>query len=73
MTKSKKYDYRIVHDEMSWTGEIVRKVSNSKSVVSKRREGFATEADAKKWCEEEIKVFMQKQAEHNQRHASRRS
>ncbi len=73
MMKSKKYDFRIVQDEMSWTGEIVRKVTSSKSVVSKRREGFATEAEAQKWCEEELKVFLQKLSEQNKRHADRRS
>ena len=72
MSKSKKYDCRAVKKKADWTAEIIRRVTASKVVVSKSKGGFATEADALKWGENELKVFISNQSERNKRDAQAR-
>jgi hypothetical protein len=69
VTKAKKYDYRVVPNNGSWTAEIVRRASSTKTVVSKSQAGFATEAEAQEWGQREVKSFVQKLDEQN-RHRS---
>jgi len=69
VTKGKKYDYRVVPNNGSWTVEIVRRATSTKTVVSKSQAGFATEAEAQEWGEREVKSFVQKLDEQN-RHRS---
>ena len=60
MKQSKKYDYRVIQDNDSWTTEITRRVTSRVTVVSKGKGGFATEAEAKEWGESEVKTFLKK-------------
>ena len=72
MPKGKKYDYRVLKNRKDWKVEIVRQATSSKTVVSKRQAGFATEAEAKEWAETELKSFVENLAEKNKRHAKLR-
>ncbi len=67
MANSKKFDYRIVQDNASWTAEIVRRVTSKKTVVSKRQGDFKSEADAQEWGQKELKSFLQNLSERNKR------
>lgn len=60
MTQSKKYSYRIEQDGSSWTVDIVRRVTSRAVVVSKSQGGFATEAEAKSWAEDEVSKFLKR-------------
>lgn len=72
MAKGKKYDYRVVQDDTSWTAEIVRQVTSRRTVVSKSQKGFSSEAEAQAWGEKELKGFLQNLAERNQRRNEQR-
>lgn len=58
MTKSKKYDYKLLQDKAGWVAEIVRRVTSKRTVVTKTQAGFASEADAQAWAEQEVKTFL---------------
>jgi hypothetical protein len=60
MTQSKKYDYLVAQNDTGWTTEIIRRVSSTKSVVSKAHKGFTTEAEAQQWGEAEVKALIKK-------------
>ena len=72
MATSKKYDYRVVKNRTKWKVEIIRRATANKTVVSKRKTGFDTEAQATEWAENELKMFLDHQAEKNKRHAKQR-
>ncbi|RLA19910.1 MAG: DUF3622 domain-containing protein [Gammaproteobacteria bacterium] len=61
-----------MQDAETWRAEITRRVSSKRSTVSKSQDGFATEAEAKKWAEEELKAFLKKLNEQNKRRAEQR-
>jgi len=67
MTSGKKYQFKAIQKESTWTGQIIRRVSSKRSMVSKRQEGFASEAEAIAWGEIELKAFLVKQGERNTR------
>lgn len=58
MPKSRKYDIRVAQTEAGWSGEIVRRASATKSVVSKAQDGFTTEQEAKAWADTEMVAFL---------------
>ncbi len=60
MKKSKKYDYRVVEDNDTWTAEVTRRVTSRVTVVSKGKGGFATEAEAQAWGQAEVEAFLKK-------------
>jgi uncharacterized membrane-anchored protein len=60
MTQSKKYDFRIEQEDSSWTVDIIRRVTSRTVVVSKSQSGFATEAEAKTWAEDEVSKFLKR-------------
>jgi len=72
MTTGKKYSYRVAKNRKNWKVEIIRQVTSRKTVVSKRKTGFETEAEAIKWAEKELKSFIENQLERNKRHAKQR-
>lgn len=72
MSKGKKYDYRVAKNRNDWKVEITRQATSSKTVVSKRQAGFATEEEAKEWGEKELKSFAENLAEKNKRHGKQR-
>ena len=60
MKKSKKYEYRVMQDNDTWSAEIIRRVTSRVTVVSKEKEGFATEAEAQAWGQAEVETFLKK-------------
>ncbi|WP_126453240.1 DUF3622 domain-containing protein [Sulfuriflexus mobilis] len=72
MSKAKKYDYRVVRDDTSWTVEIIRRITSKETVVSKSQGGFATEAEAQEWGQTELKSFLQNLTERNRRRSRQR-
>ena len=67
MSQSKKYAFRVFQADSGWKTEITRRMTATKTVVSKSHDGFATEAEATAWGEEALKGFLGKQAERNKR------
>jgi hypothetical protein len=67
MTPIKKYDYRVVQNGKTWTAEITRRATSKKTVISKSQDGFASEAEAKAWGEEELKSFLENLGKRNKR------
>jgi hypothetical protein len=67
MNKSKKYDFRVSQLANGWKTEITRRMTATKTVVSKSHDGFATEAEATAWGELELKGFLSAQMERNKR------
>lgn len=72
MTQTKKYDFRVVADGATWTGQITRRQTARKIVVSKAKKGFATEAEAQAWGETELKSFLENLIKRNERKAKAR-
>lgn len=72
MSKGKKYDYRVVQEQSGWAAEIVRRATASKTVVSKRQGGFATESEADAWGQGELQVFSQNLNARNKLRAGKR-
>lgn len=66
MTQDKKYDYRVLKNKQSWTGQILRRVTKKNQRVSKSQK-FPTEAEAISWAEAELKVFSENQSKRNER------
>ena len=73
MTKSKKFDFRIIQVDTTWKAEITRRMTARKTIVSKRKKGFATEADATAWAEKELAGYIEKLAAKNKRHSEERA
>ncbi|GIU19582.1 DUF3622 domain-containing protein [Shewanella sp. MBTL60-007] len=72
MTQTKKYDFRVVADGATWTAQITRRQTARKIVVSKSKQGFATEAEAQAWGETELKSFLENLIKRNERKAKAR-
>ena len=72
MAKGKKFDYRVVQDDTSWTAEIIRQITSRETVVSKSQGGFASESEAQAWGESELKSFVQNLSERNKRRDKQR-
>ncbi len=72
MADSKKFQCRVIQNDAGWKAEIIRRVSSKRSMVSKKRGGFATQAEAQEWGESKLQEFMKNQAERNKRHAEKR-
>ncbi|GGP53983.1 DUF3622 domain-containing protein [Shewanella saliphila] len=67
MSDSKKYGLRVTQVENTWKAEITRRMTATKTVVSKSHDGFATEAEAIAWGEQSLQGFLSKQADRNKR------
>ncbi|MGZ9899313.1 DUF3622 domain-containing protein [Shewanella gaetbuli] len=67
MSQNKKYAFRVFQVENTWKTEITRRMTATKTIVSKSHDGFATEAEATAWGEEALQGFLGKQAERNKR------
>jgi len=61
MTQSKKYDCRVVQGDTGWVAEIVRRVTSKKTIITKSKDGFSTEAEAQDWGQKEVKTFLKNQ------------
>ncbi|MDH5389156.1 MAG: DUF3622 domain-containing protein [Gammaproteobacteria bacterium] len=60
MKQSKKYDFLIEKEDDNWTAVIIRRVTSRTTVVSKTQSGFASEAEAQAWAQDEVKAFLKK-------------
>lgn len=56
--KSKKYTSRVTQGDAGWLAEIVRRMTAKKSIVTKSKAGFSSEAEAQTWVEAELKAFL---------------
>ena len=70
MAKGKKYDYKVTLNDSTWSAEIIRQVTASKTVVSKSQDGFATETEANEWAKAELAEFLKQLKEKNKRNSS---
>lgn len=59
MAKGKKFAYRLVQESSGWVAEITRRKTARETVVSKRQDGFSSEAEAKVWGETELNALVQ--------------
>jgi hypothetical protein len=60
MKTSKKYHYQVIQDGKSWSTEILRRVTAKTTVVTKRQDGFASEAEAQTWGQETVATLLKK-------------
>ncbi|MCC4832797.1 DUF3622 domain-containing protein [Shewanella sp. 1_MG-2023] len=67
MSKSKKYDFRVLAVGDTFKTEITRRMSATKTIVSKSHDGFTTEDEAVAWGQKELTAFMTTQVERNKR------
>ncbi|WP_394203381.1 DUF3622 domain-containing protein [Shewanella waksmanii] len=72
MLKSKKYDLRVVEVDGSWAGQITRRMTARKTIVSKEQAGFETEQQAQDWAEQALQSFLEGLVERNDRKAKAR-
>jgi hypothetical protein len=73
MKTSKKYHFQVSLDGATWRAEILRRVTAKTTVVTKQKSGFASEAEAQVWGQEEIRVLLKNSnaKELNKRRASK--
>ncbi len=69
MASSKKYNCRVTQEDTSWTAEILRRKTARESIVSKSQTGFASEAEAEAWGQEELKNFLKTEADKRKKRA----
>lgn len=67
MATNKKFDYRLVEVDGKWKAEITRRASSKKMIVSKRKAGFASEAEADEWAKKELESFIENLKARNER------
>ena len=72
MAASSKYAIKIVQEESVWTADITRRVSRKEVVVSATQSGFASEAEAQAWADNELKGFVENQNARNKRRNEKR-
>lgn len=73
MNTSKKYHFQVVQDGTAWRAEVLRRVTAKRTVITKQKSGFASEAEAQVWGQEEIRVLLKNSntKELNKRRANR--
>lgn len=52
-----KYVSRVAQEDDGWTAGIIRRVSARETVVTKSQGGFATQATAQAWADQELAGF----------------
>jgi len=73
MATSKKYNFKIKQDGATWSTKITRRVSSQRTVISKKQDGFASEAEAHAWGEKEIALFLENLSARNKRRSKPRA
>lgn len=68
---SQKYSYQLIEKRNGWAAEIIRQITSRRTLVSKRKLGFATEEEAKAWAEQELVEFQKIQTERNKRRSAK--
>ena len=72
MAKSKKYSARILKSEAGWQAAVIRRMTSKKEIVTKSKDGFATEEEAKSWADTELKAFLERLSEQSKERAEKR-
>lgn len=72
MTQTKKFDFRLIQENDTWTAQITRRMTARKTVVSKKKQGFESEADAQTWAETQLKAYLENLVKRNDRRAKQR-
>ncbi len=72
MAISKKYSYKIEQKDDLWMAQIIRKASSKTLIVSKEKDAFASEAEAKEWAEQQLSEFATSLSSSNKRHGEQR-
>ncbi|GIU47634.1 DUF3622 domain-containing protein [Shewanella algidipiscicola] len=72
MLKDKKYALRVVETEKGWSAQVTRRMTARKTVVSKSKAGFATEAEATEWGNGALQQIVENLMVRNQRRAKQR-
>lgn len=67
MSKNGKYQAEITQADDGWQAQIKRQVTSRKTTVSKQQDGFASEAEARSWADEQLTEFTGKQQAANLR------
>ncbi|SIS99704.1 DUF3622 domain-containing protein [Neptunomonas antarctica] len=72
MSKSKKFELRVVQNDTGWTVEIIRQKTAKETIVSKSQDGFTSAEEAQAWGETELESFLKALTERNKRRAINR-
>jgi hypothetical protein len=73
MATSKKYNFKIKQDGATWSAKITRRVSSQRTVISKKQDGFVSEAEAQAWGEKHITLFLDNLNARNKRRSKPRT
>ena len=73
MANSKKYSSRVLKSESGWQAAVLRRMTSKKQVVTKSKDGFASEAEASTWAEAELQAFLKKLSEQSKERAEKRA
>lgn len=72
MTQNKKFDFRLIQENDTWTAQITRRMTARKTVVSKKKQGFESEAEAQTWAETQLQAYLDNLVKRNDRRAKQR-
>ena len=72
MAKSKKYSSRVLKTESGWQAAVLRRMTSKKQVVTKSKDGFATEEEANNWAESELNAFLERLSLQSKERAAQR-
>jgi len=53
-----KFNYRLVHNDKSWSAEIIRKMTSKKMIVTLKKDNFPSEEEADAWAKSELENFV---------------
>lgn len=53
-----KFNYRLVQKDKNWSAEIIRNITSKKTIVTMKKDNFATEKEADAWGETELESFV---------------
>lgn len=73
MGKSRKYSAHVVKRESGFSAEIHRRMTSKKQVVTKHKDGFASEAEAQAWVDVELQTFLERLSEQSKLRAEKRA
>ena len=73
MGKSRKYSAHVLKNDSGFVAEIHRRMTSKKFVVTKHKEGFATEAEAQAWADKELESFLLRLSEQSKARAEKRA
>jgi len=72
MSTNKKYDFIIEQAQSLWVAKITRKITSKKTVVTKQKDDFTSEEQAKEWAKTTLEELTQTLKTSNSRHGAQR-